>query len=143
MVAWQRYVPLTLMQAADAPHALPQAPQLAARVRSVSQPFALLPSQFRWLPSQTGAPQAPFAQLAEVAPAFEQVPVQLPQCWMLLDVSVSQPSAPSTQWRNCPWQEAIVQLDFSQAETAFGASQAFPQPPQFFGSVVVFTSQPL
>ena len=53
-------------------------------------------------------------QLAEVAPAFEQVPVQLPQCWMLLDVSVSQPSAPSTQWRYCPSHEAMVQLEFTR-----------------------------
>ena len=65
---------------ADAGQALPHSPQFAGSVRSVSQPFAWLPSQSRWLASQTGGSQAPSVQLADVAPALEQVPVQLPQC---------------------------------------------------------------
>ena len=61
---------------------------------------------------------------------------------MLLEVSVSQPSAgvQSSKW---PVQLAIVHSDFTQADTAFVAMQALPQPPQLPASLVVSVSQPL
>ena len=70
-----------------------QAPQAVGVVTSFSQPLSLLLSQLLWAASQTGGSQSPAVHEASVAPAFEQVPVQLPQCWMLFEVSVSQPSA--------------------------------------------------
>src|SRR5687768_2145601 len=103
---------------------------------SVSQPLASSSSQLPWVTSQVGGLHVPLLHETAVAPALEQVPVQLPQCWMLLDVSVSQPSA-AVQSAWCCTHSASTQLESTQAELALANWHSLPQPPQCWASLRV------
>ena len=120
-------------------HLAPQAPQLSVlSFRLVSQP-----SLTRLLQSPK-----PEVQVMEHTPALhEGMPLvvlhatrQLPQCWTLLSVSVSQLGSDVSQFAKAPVQDASPQTPSLHTCVAV---QAAPQAPQFFASEDSSFSQPL
>ena len=123
---------------------MPHAPQLAGLVSVlVSQPFAVLPSQFPKPELQAVIAHALLVQ-AGVAFGKLQVVPQAPQFVTLLVVFVSQPLVPSaSQFPNPVVQATIPQVPVVQDGVACAGAQTALHAPQFARLVLVLISQPL
>ena len=108
---------------------VPQVPQLARVVVGVSQPLAVLLSQFSKPVSQPTNWQVPVAQVSP-APGRLQVTPQAPQLARVV-VGVSQPllSMPS-QLDHPALQELMAQIPLEQLADALAREQVVPQVPQ-------------
>jgi hypothetical protein len=123
-------------------HLRPQPPQLSGSLpTSVSHPFALLPSQ-----SPLPAGHAVHVVLLQYCNPLQAL-LQLPQCLLLLVVTVSQPSSGVGEagWRQLPCPELHVELHVppEQDRAATWVDEHFrPQTPQLSGSMLTSVSQP-
>jgi len=120
----------------------PQAPQFwESVVMLISQPLALLPSQFLKLPTQL-IPQMPPVQTGDALGAPGQTRPQPPQ--LLVEFSdVSQPSLGFPLQSPNPGLQEYVQTPLTQVRIVLGLNaQIRPQFPQLFTSVCTKTSQP-
>ena len=120
---------------------LPQLPQLLSVVRSVSQPFATIPSQLPH-PAAQVTPHIPMVHNAPVAcaPTGHMLP-QVPQFDRVFS-GASQPSAAMPLQFPQPASQLKPHIPAVQDGVEFGLAQALPQAPQLV-VVVTDVSQPL
>jgi len=122
-------------------HRSPHAAQLATVPRLASQPLTTLPSQLP-NPAPQAIAHAPAEQLG-VPPAELQAVAQLPQCAVLVVVSVSQPSpAEPLQSPKPVLQLVTTQVPVAHVPVPFAGLQAAPQAPQLLEELRA-VSQPL
>ena len=123
-------------------HFRPQPPQLSGSpLTSVSQPFAALPSQ-----SPLPLGHAVHVVLLQYCDPLQAL-LQLPQCWLLLVVTVSQPSSVLGEagWTQLPCPALHVESHAPPAQdrvATFVLEHFRPQTPQLSGSVLTLVSQP-
>lgn len=121
--------------------ALPHVPQLVIVVRSVSQPFDALPSQF----PQSGLqvmPQLPEAHVAVPFVVLQALPQAL-QCRGLVLMLVSQPLLTSTSQSSYPSLHVMPQAPFVQLAAPWLVLHELVHEPQRVGVLFRSVSQPL
>ncbi len=122
--------------------AVEHAPQWAlSLLRFTSQPLATLPSQLAKPALQLAMVHAPLAQPA-VALASEQTLLQAPQLVGLVVVLISQPLATTPSQFPRPAAQTMLHTPPAHPAVPPEFEQRAPQPPQWFTSVKMVTSQP-
>ncbi len=120
---------------------LPHAPQLLVVVVAVSQPFTALPSQS----AKPGAHVILHVEATQVPvpPLWLHALPHAPQLLGSFVRLISQPLAGfASQSAKPALQAATAHFEAAHVSVASFVLHASPQPPQFFGSLVVLTSQP-
>jgi hypothetical protein len=125
-----------------AEHAFPHEPQFPRLVtRSVSQPFAELPSQSPLPGAQLAMPQMPATQFG-VPPVAEHTFPHVLQLLTSICVLVSHPFARLPSQFLKPALHVMPHVPAAQVGEPFWLLQIVPHPPQFVTDVPVFVSQP-
>jgi hypothetical protein len=136
--------PAQAATAFDSTHALLHAPQCAGLPsRFVSQPLLGSLSQSPWSGAHCESSQVPALQTGD-PPTTEHTFEHVPQLFLSLRTSISQPSAGS---RLQSTNQVVLHVPIShcpetQIGIAFGTTQALPQPPQWLVLDAVSISQP-
>jgi hypothetical protein len=125
-------------------HALPQKPQLcASEAMFTSQPFAAAPSQSP-KPAKQPYVHAPIAQTPAAFGGEVHALSQAPQWMGEACVFTSQPfAACPSQFPKPASQNSTTHVPAEHPGVPFGVAHTTPQPPQFWTSALVGSSQPL